>query len=133
MGFETIFTEDRDGVRVVTLNRPERLNAWTWQMAAELDTAFRSANADDDVDAIVLTGAGRGFCAGADIEAVFKAGRTARTSLAPRGPATGSTSSGPPSRSSPRSTARPSVSDSPRCSPPTTWSPPRRRSCRCAS
>lgn len=73
MGFETIFTEDRDGVRVVTLNRPERLNAWTWQMAAELDTAFRSANADDDVDAIVLTGAGRGFCAGADIEAVFKA------------------------------------------------------------
>jgi 2-(1,2-epoxy-1,2-dihydrophenyl)acetyl-CoA isomerase len=73
MAYETILTDDREGIRVVTLNRPDRLNAWTWQMAAELDAAFRAANADEDVDAIVLTGAGRGFCAGADVEAVFKA------------------------------------------------------------
>jgi enoyl-CoA hydratase/carnithine racemase len=73
MNYETILTENIDGVLVVTMNRPDRLNAWTWQMAAELDHAFRQANADDAVNAIVLTGAGRGFCAGADIEAVFKA------------------------------------------------------------
>lgn len=73
MGYATILTENRDGVLVVTMNRPERMNAWTWEMAAELDDAFRKANADEDVGAIVLTGAGRGFCAGADIEAVFKA------------------------------------------------------------
>ena len=58
---------------VITLNRPERLNAWTYHMAKELNAAVEAANADDDVEAIVLTGAGRGFCAGADIEAVFKA------------------------------------------------------------
>ncbi len=73
MSYETILTDVRDGVLVITLNRPERLNAWTYQMGGELNAAVKAANADDDINAMVLTGAGRGFCAGADIEAVFKA------------------------------------------------------------
>jgi 2-(1,2-epoxy-1,2-dihydrophenyl)acetyl-CoA isomerase len=55
------------------MHRPERLNAWTYQMGGELRQAIEAANNSDEVNAIVLTGAGRGFCAGADIEAVFKA------------------------------------------------------------
>ncbi len=67
MTFEQILVE-RDGpVALVTLNRPERLNAWTWQMSAELSEAFADADADDSVRAVVVTGAGRGFCAGADL------------------------------------------------------------------
>ena len=73
MGFETILTEHVDNVLVITLNRPERLNAWTYKMGGELRQAIISGNENTDVDAMVLTGAGRGFCAGADIEDVFKA------------------------------------------------------------
>jgi enoyl-CoA hydratase/carnithine racemase len=59
---------ERDGrVEIVTLNRPEKLNAWSWTLAAELVAAFDAADADDDVRAIVVTGAGRAFCAGADL------------------------------------------------------------------
>ena len=56
-----------DGVLTLTLNRPERLNAYTAQMGRELEAAFRRADADDAVRAVVVTGAGRAFCAGADI------------------------------------------------------------------
>ena len=73
MTYQTILSENRDDVCLITLNRPERLNAWTYQMAEELADAVITANADDNIGAIVMTGAGRGFCAGADIEAVFKA------------------------------------------------------------
>ena len=73
MSYETILTNIDDGILTITLNRPERLNAWTYQMGGELATAITLANTNDDVIAIVVTGAGRGFCAGADIEAVFKA------------------------------------------------------------
>ncbi len=71
MTFETILTERRDEVLLVTLNRPEKLNAWTPGMAAELAAAFEQANADSAVGAVVLTGAGRGFCAGADMQDTF--------------------------------------------------------------
>ena len=57
-----------EGVGVVTLNRPDRLNAVNWPMAAELVTLFRDLRFRDDVRTIVLTGAGRGFCAGGDAE-----------------------------------------------------------------
>ena len=70
--YHTIETRIDEGVCVITMNRPEKLNAWTYEMGAELVTAVDAANADDAVLAIVLTGAGRGFCAGADVEAVFK-------------------------------------------------------------
>lgn len=56
-----------DGVLTLTLNRPEKLNAYTAQMGRELSAAFERADADDAVRAIVVTGAGKGFCAGADI------------------------------------------------------------------
>ncbi len=58
----------QDGVATVTLNRPDKLNAWTQQMAAEVRAHMLAANADDAARVIVLTGAGRGFCAGADLE-----------------------------------------------------------------
>jgi enoyl-CoA hydratase/carnithine racemase len=57
----------RDRVATITLNRPDKLNAYTKVMSAELREAFNKADNDDNVRAIVLTGAGRGFCAGADM------------------------------------------------------------------
>lgn len=73
MSHEQIRVEDRDEIRLITLDRPDKLNAWTPQMNAELVEAFRSGNDDDAIGAFVMTGAGRGFCAGADISEVFAA------------------------------------------------------------
>jgi len=63
--------ETRDEVRLITLDRPERLNAWTPAMADEIAGVITHANADPDIGAVVMTGAGRGFCAGADMEETF--------------------------------------------------------------
>jgi len=65
--FEQITGELSDGIFTLTLNRPERLNAWTGRMGGELIEAFDRADADDEVRAVIVTGAGRGFCAGADL------------------------------------------------------------------
>jgi enoyl-CoA hydratase/carnithine racemase len=67
--FEQIRTELERHVLTITLDRPDRLNAWTQQMGQELEAAFDRADADDEVRAVVVTGAGRGFCAGADLAA----------------------------------------------------------------
>jgi enoyl-CoA hydratase/carnithine racemase len=67
MDFETITSEVADGVLTITLNRPDRLNAFTAQMGRELIEAFDASDADDDVRAVIVTGAGRAFCAGADL------------------------------------------------------------------
>ncbi len=72
MTYEQITVEQRGRVALVTLNRPEKLNAWTPQMMAEMRTALQAAADDQGTGAIVVTGAGRAFCAGADIDAVFK-------------------------------------------------------------
>jgi enoyl-CoA hydratase/carnithine racemase len=72
VSYTTITYERRGGVGLITLHRPDRLNAWTPQMASEQAHAIRVANADEEVGAIVMTGAGRGFCAGADIQDTFK-------------------------------------------------------------
>ncbi len=72
MGYSTITYEQRDSVALLTLNRPDRLNAWTPRMASEQADAIRAANDDGEVGAIVMTGAGRGFCAGADMQETFK-------------------------------------------------------------
>jgi len=65
--FEHITYEVSAHVATITLNRPEKLNAFTPTMARELIAAFDRVDADDDVRAVVVTGAGRGFCAGADL------------------------------------------------------------------
>lgn len=67
MAYEAILYDVRDRIATITLNRPDRLNAWTRQMAGELRDAMHKAAADGGVRAILLTGAGRGFCAGADM------------------------------------------------------------------
>ena len=70
--YTQIAYEVRGDVAVITLNRPERLNAWTPTMAEEQVDAITRANDDPAVGAIVTTGAGRGFCAGADMQATFQ-------------------------------------------------------------
>ena len=66
-GWQEILYKVEDRVATITLNRPDKLNAWTAVMAGELREALAKAEADEGVRAIVLTGAGRGFCAGADM------------------------------------------------------------------
>src|SRR5271170_7535301 len=67
--FETILLDVADEIATITLNRPERLNAFTTQMMLDLIAAFDATDADDAVKAVIVTGAGRGFCAGADLSA----------------------------------------------------------------
>jgi enoyl-CoA hydratase/carnithine racemase len=69
MAYSDIVLEVAAGVAVVTLNRPARLNAYTRTMGLELHEAFAACDADDAVRVIIVTGAGRGFCAGADMAA----------------------------------------------------------------
>ena len=71
-GYEQITAEQQDDVLVLTLNRPDKLNAWTPRMSAELTEAITGANEDRAIGAVVVTGAGRAFCAGADIGGQFK-------------------------------------------------------------
>ena len=65
--FETILYAVEDGVATITLNRPDRMNAFTTQMMAEMIQAFDITDADDAVKVVVVTGSGRAFCAGADL------------------------------------------------------------------
>ena len=67
MSFDTLLYEIRGHAALVTFNRPEKLNTWNATVAAELSQALQDAEADDAVRAIVLTGAGRAFCAGQDL------------------------------------------------------------------
>jgi 2-(1,2-epoxy-1,2-dihydrophenyl)acetyl-CoA isomerase len=67
MDFELITYEKGDGIATITLNRPDRMNAFTAQMIDEWYAALLDAHEDRDTKAVILTGAGRGFCAGADV------------------------------------------------------------------
>jgi hypothetical protein len=67
--FETILYAVEDGIATITLNRPDRLNAFTAQMMLDMIAAFDATDADDAVGAVIVTGAGRAFCAGADLSA----------------------------------------------------------------
>ncbi len=67
MDYEAIIYEVEDNILTITLNRPERMNAFNDQMSSEIHNALDRADADDNVKAIIFTGAGRGFCAGADL------------------------------------------------------------------
>ncbi len=65
--FETLLLDIQDGIATVTLNRPEKMNSFTAQMRDDLVAAFDATDADDAVRAVIITGAGRAFCAGADL------------------------------------------------------------------
>jgi enoyl-CoA hydratase/carnithine racemase len=67
MEYEQIIFETSDEIATITLNRPERLNAWTWQMSREIWDALMKVEDDPNLRVTILTGAGRGFCAGADL------------------------------------------------------------------
>jgi enoyl-CoA hydratase/carnithine racemase len=67
MSFETITTDISDGIMTLTMNRPEMLNAFNHTMMNEMIAALDEADENDDVRAVIVTGAGRGFCAGADL------------------------------------------------------------------
>jgi enoyl-CoA hydratase/carnithine racemase len=78
MNLETVLYDVSDGVALVTLNRPDAMNAWTPQLSDELSVAMGAADEDDSVRAVVVTGAGKAFCAGADLsggESGFLGGR----------------------------------------------------------
>lgn len=68
MTYDTIRTEEHGRVATVVLDRPERMNAWTRRMEAELAHAIAAFEVREDIGAIILTGAGRAFCAGADLD-----------------------------------------------------------------
>jgi enoyl-CoA hydratase/carnithine racemase len=70
--YEDILLETKDRLALIKLNRPEKLNAWTPAIGASLRRAVAACAADESVRAIVITGAGRGFCAGADMEVLQK-------------------------------------------------------------
>ena len=120
MSYEHI-TCDLDGaIMTVTLNRPDKLNAYTGQMGAEIADAFERADGDDNVRAIIVTGAGRAFCAGADVSGGAASFDTsgkhgAGVFAAPKqgGGALSRRSSTAESRRSRRSMARPWASASP--------------------
>ncbi len=65
--FETLSLDRSDGIATITLNRPERMNAFNSRMRADLVAAFDATDADDEVRVVIVTGAGRAFCAGADL------------------------------------------------------------------
>ena len=67
--YETLILDVADGIATMTLNRPEKLNAFNTQMMKDMIAAFDETDADDDVRCVIVTGAGRAFCAGADLSA----------------------------------------------------------------
>jgi len=70
--YETLLVEPKGHIALLTLNRPDKLNAWTPAMGHSLRNAVAACASNDDVRAIVITGAGRGFCAGADMGVLQK-------------------------------------------------------------
>ncbi|MBI3303417.1 MAG: enoyl-CoA hydratase/isomerase family protein [Deltaproteobacteria bacterium] len=72
MDYKEILVDVQDHIATVTLNRPQKLNAYTTLMGEELTHAYDSLGRRDDARVIIMTGAGRGFCSGADVGAVFQ-------------------------------------------------------------
>ena len=81
MDYEQIIFETSGEIATITLNRPERLNAWTWQMGQEIWDALYKVEDDPNIRVTIMTGAGRGFCAGADLS---RGGKTFDGSQRPR-------------------------------------------------
>jgi len=68
MSYEQIKYETNNQIATITINRPEKMNAWTFQMKDEMIDAFEVADKDDDIRVVIVTGAGKAFCAGADLD-----------------------------------------------------------------
>lgn len=85
--YEQITAATHNRITTITLNRPERLNAWTAQMADEVRDAIGLAGHNPDCRCIVITGAGRGFCAGADMEGLQNTANSGQSSSAAQNPA----------------------------------------------
>jgi len=68
MDYQTIILEKTDHVATLTLNRPERLNAFTRELSSELGHALAEVDQDEDARVLIITGAGRAFCAGEDVK-----------------------------------------------------------------
>ena len=83
MDYQTIILDKKEGIAILTLNRPERLNAITPQMTEELVSVLGNVDEDDEMRVLVITGAGRGFCAGADVRGMAE--RTKKGSGSARG------------------------------------------------
>jgi enoyl-CoA hydratase/carnithine racemase len=85
MNFDEVIYEKKDRIASVTLNRPEKMNAWTPKMGAEMKTAMLDADRDPAIGAIIVTGAGRAYCAGADMSGLsnIAAGRAGARGEAP--------------------------------------------------
>lgn len=86
---DTIVYEKEDRVATITLNRPEKMNAIGGTMSAELEQAFEEANQDDAVGALIITGAGKGFCSGADVSTLGGTAGQVSRGLVARSPAAG--------------------------------------------
>ena len=78
MSYETLIWEQSDPVGRLTLNRPDRLNAWTAELGRELGQVLGGEAADPSVRAVLLSGAGRGFSSGADLKEGFDAAEDGR-------------------------------------------------------
>jgi len=86
MSYEQILYDVNDHIATITLNRPDKLNAWTMRMGAEVRHAMFQADRDESVRVIIVTGAGKGYCAGADmdmLQAVQKGGEGAMAGADP--------------------------------------------------
>ena len=71
MDYKQIICEKREGVMTITLNRPEKLNAYSEIMVHEIIAAISEARDDDECRAVIITGTGRGFCSGGDVEGII--------------------------------------------------------------
>src|ERR1700683_965950 len=85
MNFTDIIYDKADRIATVSLNRPDKMNAWTAKMGAEMRTAMLDAERDDNIGAIILTGAGRAYCAGADMSSLSEISQ-GRASAVPSAP-----------------------------------------------
>ncbi|MFO0687822.1 MAG: enoyl-CoA hydratase-related protein [Myxococcota bacterium] len=84
MPYSNILLDVEDGIATITLNRPEKLNAYTTEMGEEFTQAFRALERDPKIRAVIMTGAGRAFCAGADLEHLAAHAKGQNVSKGPR-------------------------------------------------